>query len=123
MNILEKLTLLEKESDDFGFKWSHYDQIINQIKNECLEIQEVIEEPTMSHHLQEEIGDLIHATFSLCLFCKFPAEETLNISLKKFEKRLNEVKRITLEKGHENLQGQSFKELMAVWDQAKERVG
>lgn len=125
MNVLEKLTHLEKEAEQFGFKWDNTHQIMAQIKSECDEIDEHLSHITKENKpkLQEEIGDLLHAVFSLCVFCKFDAEGTLKNSVDKFERRLNAVKAITQENGIVTLNGYAFDELMKFWDQAKKRVG
>ena len=45
--------------------------------------------------------------------------DTPDKTLGKFERRLNAVKDIALDRGLTSLQGYPFDELMAVWDQAK----
>lgn len=124
MSILEKLTHLEREAETFGFKWENANQIMDQIKSECLEIEEHLNHQANEAHetLQEEIGDLLHAVFSLCVFCQFDVTETLAKSADKFERRLNAVKSIAHEKGIASLNGFAFDELMTFWDQAKKRV-
>lgn len=121
MQTLKKSTHLEKEAEDFGFKWGNTQQIMAQIKSECIEIDEHLSHITADNKpkLQEEIGDLMHAGFSLCVFCKFDAQETLKNSIDKFERRLTEVKTIAQEKGIATLDGYTFDELMQFWDQAK----
>lgn len=125
MNILERLTHLEKEAEQFGFKWDNTHQIMTQIKSECDEIDEHLSHVTNVNKfkLQEEIGDLMHAVFSLCVFCEFNAKETLEKSVNKFERRLNAVKTIAQENGIVSLNGYTFDDLMKFWDQAKKRVG
>ena len=73
--------------------------------------------------LQEEIGDLLHAVFSLCIFCKLSPSVTFGQSLTKFERRLRAVKLIAEERELINLEGLPFDELMHIWDKAKELVG
>lgn len=125
MNVLKKLTSLEKEAESFGFKWDNTHQIMTQIKSECDEIDEHISHITDDNKikLQEEIGDLMHAVFSLCIFCEFDAKETLTKSVDKFDRRLNAVKTIAQENGIATLNGYAFDELMKFWNQAKKRVG
>lgn len=122
--IFQKLTILEKEAESFGFKWDNTYQIMAQIKSECAEIDEHLDVlKSNQEKLQEEIGDLLHAVFSLCVFCKFDAFDTLTKSVDKFERRLNAVKTIAQENGIATLNGYAFDELMKFWDQAKKRVG
>lgn len=124
MDILEKVEHLEHIADKFGFRWENTTQIMEQIQSECEEIKEHLR-PGYSNveELQNEIGDLLHAVFSLCVFCELNPKETLEKTLNKFERRLNAVKTISYEKGLSNLEGLSFEELMQIWRQAKALVG
>ncbi len=125
MNILDKVFKLEKEADEFGFSWENPEQILQQITSECNEVAEQLNNnhiPEKNTELQEEIGDLLHAVFSLCVFCGFDIKETINISLDKFAARMLMVRKIAAEKGIDNLQGHTFSELMQYWDAAKERL-
>ena len=126
MDLLEKVTELEQIADQFGFRWENTTQIMEQIQSECLEINDHLThgfEQANQDELQEEIGDLLHAVFSLCVFCKLNAKETLEKTLMKFERRLNAVKKISNERGLTHLNGHSFEELMRIWDEAKRLVG
>lgn len=122
--ILQKLTQLEKDAESFGFKWDNTHQIMAQIKSECDEIDEHLDALKNNREkLQEEMGDLLHAVFSLCVFCKLDSKETLEKSVNKFERRLNAVKMIAKEEGIDTLNGYAFGDLMKFWDEAKKRVG
>jgi len=97
-----------------------------QIQSECMEINEHLNkeiEQVNQSELQEEIGDLLHAVFSLCVFCKFSPRDTLSQTLTKFERRLTAVKDISKERGLTNLNGYPFDELMEIWQKAKARIG
>lgn len=93
-------------------------QIIQQIQNEIMEIEVHLKDKNQNK-LQEEIGDLLHAAFSLCIFCQFDADETVENSVIKFARRFKKVQRLAKEQGLENLQGQSFNILMDFWNKAK----
>jgi uncharacterized protein YabN with tetrapyrrole methylase and pyrophosphatase domain len=122
MNILNKLVALEKEAADFGFKWETADQILAQIQSEVSEIDVHVKDGDRKK-LQEEIGDLMHAVFSLCVFCQFDAGETLASSVNKFERRFRLVQQLAGKKGLQTLAGMRFDELMALWGEAKDRAG
>jgi uncharacterized protein YabN with tetrapyrrole methylase and pyrophosphatase domain len=122
MTIFERLTWLEKQAGEFGFRWSHPSQIFDQIQSECQEIQDNLALGGEKTHLQEEIGDLLHAVFCLCVFYELNAEETLVKSLDKFEKRFTELKRLVIDSGQSTLQGQPVTVLMEFWNQAKQSV-
>jgi uncharacterized protein YabN with tetrapyrrole methylase and pyrophosphatase domain len=126
MELLDKISALEEEASQFGFKWQSADQIMNQIFSEIKEIKEHLGQETSKENqtaLQEEIGDLLHAVFSLCVFSKLNPRVTLGQSLTKFERRLRAVKLIAEERELINLEGLSTDELMHIWDKAKELVG
>lgn len=126
MDLLEKVLVLENEALSFGFQWETSAQIMAQIQSECIEIKEHLDQKmTLANKakLQEEIGDLLHAVFSLTVFCNLSPRDTLQQTLDKFERRLNAVKALAKERGKANLIGSSFDELMMLWQQAKARVG
>ena len=125
MDLLDKIVVLEDDASMFGFRWETTGQIMAQIQSECSEINEHLDHGIMlanEAELQEEIGDLLHAVFSLCVFCNLSPRETLKQTLTKFERRLNAVKEITQEQGLNNLNGLPFDELMAIWNKAKVRA-
>ena len=122
MAIFEEIERLEKEAAVFGLQWETKDQIMTQIRNECVEIEEHLHSSEQRDALQDEIGDLLHAVFSLCVFCNLSPELTLRKSLDKFEHRLNAIKDIAKEQGLTHLRGKSFDELMQYWEQAKSRT-
>ena len=124
MNIIKKIVEVEKQAKDFGFYWPNTDVIMDQINSECEEIDELLKDKnSSSKRLQEEIGDLLHAAFSLSFFCGHNPEATLEEALAKFEKRFIQTKNLAQEAGHQNLHGKDMDEMMEYWDQAKKQVG
>lgn len=125
MDILDKVYKLEKDAENFGFSWENPGQILQQIASECQEVQEHLAEGgdfKQNSELQEEIGDIMHAAFSLCVFCDYDIRETINISVEKFDQRMLMVRKIAAEHGVANLTGCTFAELMQYWDEAKTRL-
>ncbi len=123
MDLLEKIVVLETDAENFGFCWENTSQIMAQIKSECIEIEEHLQEgiaETNRFELEEEIGDLLHAVFSLCVFCKLSPKNTLDKTLRKFEGRLNAVKQLANDRGLTHLHGFSFEQLMELWNKAKQ---
>lgn len=103
----------------FGFYWEHLDQLIEQIRNECIEIQEAWQKNDSSH-LKEEVGDLLLAAISLSVFCNLDPHDTLLKSIEKFQKRYDTVVKLAQEDGHNDLHQQPFEVLMRYWNQAKQ---
>lgn len=117
--ILEKLIMLEHEATNFGFKWETPQQIKEQIISELTEIEVHLHDKDKAK-LQEEIGDLLHAAFSLCVFCELDPKITMRKSVEKFERRLKAIKNLAKDEGLNSLNGKSFKELMRFWNKVKE---
>ena len=91
MDIFKILEKLENDASAFGFAWPDSGMILNQISSEVLEVKSAIELEESKDRIQSEIGDLLHATLSLCVFLKMNQEETLKKSVEKFEKRFSKV--------------------------------
>jgi uncharacterized protein YabN with tetrapyrrole methylase and pyrophosphatase domain len=116
--LLKKVEEQELAAKEFGFYWENFHQLIEQIENECREIEEAWERKNIPH-VQEEVGDLIQAAISLAVFCKLDPRETLTKSIAKFQKRYDVVVELARGEGHENLHQQSFETLMDYWNRAK----
>lgn len=118
MNSLDKLIALEQEAAHFGFKWEDATQIMQQIQSECAEVQAHLKDLASSEtteKLQEEIGDLLHAVFSLSIFCQLDPQVTLEKAIAKFARRFALVKQLAQAAGLFTLEGQSFQGLMHFW--------
>lgn len=120
--VIKKVEKLENEAKEYGFYWPNSDAVMQQIYSECQEVQELLDQGN-SQRLQEEIGDLLHAVMSLCVYCGYDTEITLTQALNKFEKRFNMTKFFAESDGHSNLHGKTMDEMMKYWKMAKEAVG
>lgn len=116
--LLKKVESQELVAKEFGFYWENMSQIIKQIQNECLEVHEAFNSKNRPH-LQEEVGDLIHAAISLAVFLELDPHETLLKSLEKFQGRYNTVVQLASSDGHKNLHKQPFEILTSYWNRAK----
>lgn len=118
---LQKLIELEIDARDFGFEWPDPHMILEQIRSECDEVEEVLTDTQTHARLQEEVGDLLHAVISLCQFLNFNIEEILGQTTKKFDERIKALKQITQQKGLQNLKGQPINVLLEIWALAKKK--
>lgn len=119
--LLKKVEQKEQAAKAFGFYWETIDQLIEQIRSECIEIEQAF----MSQdrvHLQEEIGDLILASASLAIFCDLDPHQTLKNSLIKFDNRFQALKDCALQDGYTDLKNQPFEVLMKYWKMAKKKT-
>lgn len=122
MSVFKQLIEIEEEANNFGFQWPNVHLILEQIKSECDEIEQAFNHGHPSHDLQEEVGDLLHSVFSLCLFLNFDPEQTLALAIGKFAKRFMLVKEIAKKQGYMTLQGEDITVLMTLWREAKQSV-
>jgi uncharacterized protein YabN with tetrapyrrole methylase and pyrophosphatase domain len=120
--IIHKLIALEKHAEEKGFIWPTPEMALDQLVSECEEVRCAIADNESRERLQEEVGDILHAAFSLCLFLKFDVEETLIKTTEKFEKRFAALLEIAHEQGYFELKDQPIKVLLSLWDLAKKRV-
>lgn len=117
-NLLKCIEKQEFDARKFGFYWENYYQLIEQIQSECVEVQDAMNKGSKAL-LEEEIGDLIQASVSLAIFFNLDPHETLLKSVKKFQKRYDQVVKMVREDGKENLLKQPFEVLMHYWKRAK----
>ncbi len=122
MPALNQLIFLEKDARDFGFDWDDAHSAIDWTISECEEVRDAIANKSSTNHIQEEVGDLIQMTISLCLFLGFDVDETLEKTVQKFKKRLDALKEITAEKELQSLKGQPTEFMLDLWQQAKKRT-
>ncbi|WP_133139641.1 MazG nucleotide pyrophosphohydrolase domain-containing protein [Legionella genomosp. 1] len=121
MNLFNKLIDLELDAMQFGFRWDNARQILAQVESECVEVNQLLDQDHGENDLlQYEIGDLLHAVLSLCVYCGYDPELTLEKSLNKFEQRFLMVKQLAKSQNLNNLDHLSFEQLMALWKEAKE---
>jgi uncharacterized protein YabN with tetrapyrrole methylase and pyrophosphatase domain len=119
MTPLQKLIALEQKTSLMGFDWPNTETIIDQAISECHEVKLTIQAHEGRKRLQEEVGDLLHATISLCLFEGLDVDETLEHVNKKFEARLDALQQIAKDRGFSTLKGQHFALLLELWEEAK----
>ena len=117
-DLFDKIIEQEKQALDFGFYWENDRQLFEQIKSECEEIKEAILNKNTAH-LKEEVGDLINAAISLCIFFNLDPLDTLNESINKFQKRYEALIYLVKKDGLHDLKGKSTDVLLNYWHKAK----
>ena len=66
--LFKRIEEQELTAKQYGFYWERIDQLLDQIKSECEEVEESWKKNDRAH-LQEEVGDLLNAAVSLAIFC------------------------------------------------------
>ncbi len=116
---LQELIGSEQDAIEFGFQWPDINMALDQVFSEVTEVKNAIHEHESSTRIQEEVGDLLHAAISVCVFLGYDVNETLDISNKKFSRRMSGLKHIAKERGLNDFQGQSVEFMMSLWREVK----
>lgn len=111
-----RLMLQEAEAYAFGFYWDSERQITDQIKSECDEIL-CAKDPS---HLREEVGDLLNAALSLCLYYELDPHTILRESTEKFQQRFESIKKLAVKEGLSDFKDLSITEKLAFWETVKQ---
>ena len=120
MDTFTRLERLEAESKEIGFYWPDHYGALKQIIEEIAEIKEALEKANVDQaHLQEELGDLLHAVCSLIFFCKFGVQNTLDKALDKYEHRFYSMIDVANKQGVEDFGSLTLDQMMNYWKIAK----
>jgi len=118
-DILHQFLSVEEDARSFGFSYPSPDLIIEQVKDECTEVLESIQNHESADRQQEEIGDLIHAALALCYHQGFDVAETIDKATRKFDTRVQKLKTIAKDEGLSSLHNQPLSYLVKLWKLAK----
>jgi uncharacterized protein YabN with tetrapyrrole methylase and pyrophosphatase domain len=116
---LDRLIKIEEDACSLGFEWPDVTSILEQIVSECDEVKDALQNNESKERIQEEIGDLLHASISLCLFAGFNPEDTLSKVACKIENRMDLIKIAAKQRGLDSLKGQTTEFMLELWDEAK----
>ncbi len=115
----EKIT---KRAAKIGFDWDHLSQVIDKIREELAEVEEVLEagtaRPDAADRLEEELGDLLFAVTNLTRKAKVEPEVALRRATAKFSDRFRALEAVLKERGIEP-GSSTLEELDAIWDEIK----
>lgn len=117
-DVLNEAISLQQEAINFGFNWPNIDLLIKQIISECKEIEQASKNEC-DLRIQEEIGDLLQAAISLCIFNGFDVKQTILQNNHKFRRRLKTLKTIAKNRGFNNLHQQPIELLITLWKETK----
>lgn len=98
-----------------GFDFDDISQITDKIEEETREVKQAIER---NENISEEIGDLLFSVINLARFLKIDPAHALFLSIDKFGKRFEYVKK----KSEGKLGSMSFEEKDRLWNEAKKKT-
>lgn len=109
---------LNRKAARAGFEWADFAGVLAKVVEEAGELEEAREEGDRPHIIHE-LGDLLLAVTNLARWLDVDPEEALRKANRRFVARFTELERLA---GGE-LAGLTLDRMLALWREAKERVG
>src|SRR5688500_8149691 len=103
---LIKAMRLQEKAKQVGFEWETKEQVWEKVEEEIAEMKEAIAEKD-AKKTEEELGDVFFSLVNYARFLQVDAENALEVTNKKFQKRFMLMEKKAMEKGH-NLQSMSL---------------
>jgi len=113
---LSQAAKIQKRCSHVGFDWDNIDGVLDKVKEEVQEVEEVLHENTPAR--SEELGDLLFAVVNLCRHAKQDPEALLRHANQKFSKRFVNIEAQVSESG-KTFKEHSSSELNDYWETAK----
>ncbi|MEO6812336.1 MAG: nucleoside triphosphate pyrophosphohydrolase [Ginsengibacter sp.] len=114
-----KAMRIQEKAKQVGFEWANKEQVWEKVEEEKRELLEAVDSGNYEH-IEEEAGDLFFSVINYVRFLKVDAENSLELTNKKF------IKRFTLMEAQAKKRGQSLSDLSlekmdAIWNEIKKK--
>ena len=119
-SLLKSMRLQEK-AKAVGFEWDNTEQVWEKIREEENELHEAISKDDPSR-IEDEFGDYLFSLVNLARFLKVDADNALERTNQKFQKRFVAMEQAAREKGTE-LKSLSLEEMDRIWMEVKKSQG
>ena len=114
---LHRAHKMQKKAASVGFDWPAIEGVMAKIEEELAEVKGALASGD-DDAVAAEIGDLLFAVVNLSRFRNRVAEELLQGTIKKFERRFRRIEEVLAERGLRP-EDCSLEELDALWNRAK----
>ncbi|MBV7529284.1 nucleoside triphosphate pyrophosphohydrolase [Chitinophaga sp. sic0106] len=114
---LVKAMRIQEKAKQTGFEWENNSQVMDKIKEELAELEEAIGAGNQDH-IEAEFGDVMFSLVNYSRFLKVDAENALERTNKKFQRRFQEMETMALQQGKQ-LNDMSLTEMDALWNEVK----
>lgn len=114
-----KAMRIQEKAKQVGFEWATKEQVWEKVEEEKLELLEAVESGK-KENIEEEAGDLFFSVINYVRFLKVDAENSLELTNKKFIKRFCLMEEAVQKKGM-NLSEMTLSEMDAVWNEIKKQ--
>lgn len=114
-----KATRLQEKAGKVGFEWDETAQVWEKVKEEMQELQEAIALGD-SGKIEEEFGDLSFSLINYARFLQIDAENSLELTNRKFIARFTRMEQEALAQGKQ-LADMTLEEMDGIWNSIKKQ--
>jgi tetrapyrrole methylase family protein/MazG family protein len=112
---------IQEKTARFGFDWKNPIQVFAKVREEVGELRQSLKTRRKSE-IEHELGDLFFALVNLARHLKIEPEAALAKTNQRFIRRFEYIEKM-LPKSGKDLSSATLKEMDALWDEAKEKIG
>jgi tetrapyrrole methylase family protein/MazG family protein len=112
---------IQEKTARFGFDWKNPVQVFAKVREEVRELRQSLTNRRKSE-IEHELGDLLFALVNLARHLKINPENALAKTNQRFIRRFQYIER-TLPKSGKDVTNATLKEMDALWDEAKDKIG
>jgi MazG family protein len=117
---IHRAAQLDRKMAEVGFDWPDYEGALKSLKEEVIELDEVIHSEDLPH-IEHELGDIMLACVSIAHHKKLDPEVTMKKAGRRVENRFRHIEAAIKAEGKE-LKGTSPEEFTRRWKEAKKDV-
>lgn len=114
-----KAIRLQEKAAQVGFEWDETSQVWDKVKEEMEELQEAVASKDKAK-IQEEYGDLVFSLINYARFLQIDAENSLELTNRKFISRFTRMEQEALAQGKQ-LADMSLEEMDGIWNSIKKQ--
>jgi len=114
-----KAIRLQEKAAQVGFEWDETAQVWEKIKEEMEELQEAVASKDR-RQIQEEYGDLVFSLINYARFLQIDAENSLELTNRKFIARFTRMEQEALAQGKQ-LADMTLEEMDGIWNSIKKQ--
>ncbi|MDO6430876.1 nucleoside triphosphate pyrophosphohydrolase [Flavitalea sp. BT771] len=114
-----KAIRLQEKAGQVGFEWDETSQVWDKVKEEMEELQEAVALKDKAR-IQEEYGDLVFSLVNYARFLQIDAENSLELTNRKFISRFTRMEQEALAQGKQ-LADMTLEEMDGIWNSIKKQ--
>jgi MazG family protein len=114
-----KATRLQEKAKQVGFEWDNREQVWDKIEEEITELKEAVAENDQEK-IEQEFGDVLFSFINYARFLNIDAENSLELTNKKFIQRFTKMEQLALQQG-KPLAEMTLEEMDAIWNSIKKQ--